>query len=76
MRQDSNPAGMDWGIWLRKLWRGAAVAAMVGVIGYLSTVAEAASKGDHATPYVVLAAPMVLHLLGQAANWAKHWGTA
>jgi hypothetical protein len=64
---------MDWAIWFRKLWRGALVAAAVGLVGYLSTATEALAKGDHPAPYIVLAAPMVLHLLGQAANWAKHW---
>lgn len=65
---------MNWGIVVRKLWRGTLVAGGLGILAYLMVQADVLTKDPRAAAWVALAAPLALHYLGVLQNILKHWG--
>lgn len=63
---------MDWAIFWRKMGRGMLVAAALGGITALTVALADAAKRPDAPVWFAAAAPILLHLLGMAQNWAKH----
>ena len=63
---------MNWSIWLDKAWKGLVTTVLAGAIAYAVATVTGLVESGEAPGYAVMAAPIVLHLLGLANNWLKH----
>jgi hypothetical protein len=64
---------MRWDTWLRKLGRGILAAAAAAAVTYAITQVTDLMKSPDAPLWIALTGTMILHLLGQLGNMAKHW---